>query len=136
MPRSILVRYSCGCRVSCGRAGYSITYCPKHKAAPDMYEALMKFPNHVTAGNYTVEQIQQLIRNWRNNYWYKALDKANPRRKYNRWYRCMRCASVFDEEMAKWTEGEEKTCPKCGWTDIVESAPCVKMYGVGEKVEE
>jgi len=75
MPKRIVARYGCGCRVSCSYGSYSIAYCPKHKAAPDMYEALMKFPHHVTTGDYTAEEIQQLIRKWRNSHCCEALIK-------------------------------------------------------------
>lgn len=34
-------KYECGCSIETGRSGNPfIVYCPKHKAAPAMYEAL------------------------------------------------------------------------------------------------
>ena len=35
--------YDCGCEIATDNMGaYEIQYCPKHKAAPDMYEALRR----------------------------------------------------------------------------------------------
>ena len=49
------------------------------------------------------------------------------------WYRCRRCFSVFTADMAKWREGDEKTCPYCGYSDIKESKPCGAIVGVEEE---
>lgn len=126
MPRRIVTRYGCGCRISCGYGNYSITYCAKHKAAPDMYEALVKFPNDVTWGSYTVEEIQRLIRMWRVVHKHKALDKAR-QRKYWGMYRCVNCASMLTETEVT-TEGtEEMVCPFCHSSDMIRSGSDVEI---------
>ena len=44
MDKSIVNDYACGCKIRYDRGVvYYIDYCPKHKAAPDMYEALKGF---------------------------------------------------------------------------------------------
>ncbi len=40
MERLYLGHYSCGCSIFKVKHNVIIDYCPKHKAAPDMYEAL------------------------------------------------------------------------------------------------
>ncbi len=37
----VVVReYKCGCKITSEKSYPSIEYCPKHKAAPDLYEVL------------------------------------------------------------------------------------------------
>ena len=50
------------------------------EANSDMYEALTDFPNPLISGNFTLAQAQELIKAWRDKYWYKVLDKAEGRR--------------------------------------------------------
>lgn len=38
-----VIRIDCGCEVEMLDAGYKWHFCPLHKAAPDMYEALKEF---------------------------------------------------------------------------------------------
>ena len=127
MPKRIVARYGCGCRVSCSYGSYSIAYCPKHKAAPDMYEALMKFPHHVTTGDYTAEEIQQLIRKWRNSHCCEALHKANPRRKHARMYRCFDCRSILSKGELIIREEGEWLCPYCRSMKLEEARSCVAI---------
>jgi len=48
------------------------------------------------------------------------------------WYRCLRCAAVFNKKMAKdkvadWGSGE-KDCPYCGADDLEKTKPCVVIH--------
>ena len=126
MPKRIVTRYGCGCRISCGCGNYSITYCAKHKAGPDMYEALVKFPNDVTFRSYTVREIQRLVRKWRVVHVHKALDKAR-QRKYWGMYRCVNCASMLTETEVTTEGSEEMVCPYCHSPDIVRHASDVEI---------
>lgn len=125
MPRRIVTRYGCGCRISCGHGSYSITYCAKHKATPDMYEALVKFPNDVTWRSYTAEEIQRLIRRWCNIHMHKALDKVRPSRKRGMMYRCVKCKAVLSEHEVTSEDTEEMVCPYCHSPDMIRSRGCV-----------
>ena len=41
VAQMVLQRFPCGCTIEdLGDGSHAINYCPKHKAAPDMYEAL------------------------------------------------------------------------------------------------
>ena len=125
MPKRIVTRYGCGCRISYGCGNYSITYCAKHKAAPDMYRALVKFPNDVTWGGYRAEEIERLIRKWCNIHMHEALDKVRPRRKHGMMYRCVRCKAVLSEEEVTTEESEEMVCPYCHSSDMIRSRGCL-----------
>lgn len=47
----LLYKYDCGCVIIQDRiADAYIVYCPKHKAAPDMYEALKELFHEYTGG--------------------------------------------------------------------------------------
>lgn len=126
MPKRIVTRYGCGCRISCGCGNYSITYCAKHKAAPDMYKALVKFPNDVTWGGYRAEEIERLIRKWQVVHLHKALDKAR-QRNYRGMYRCVNCASMLTETEVTTEGSEEMVCPYCHSSDMVRCASDVKI---------
>jgi len=39
---TIVREYECGCKITSENNYPSIEYCPKHKVAPDLYEALKK----------------------------------------------------------------------------------------------
>ena len=60
----------CGCKVvSLFLTGNTIEYCPKHKAAPDLYEALKSFdryisesyPDNMKYKAYAVEQMEKAL---------------------------------------------------------------------------
>lgn len=124
IPTQILTRYDCGCRIYTNHRTYRITYCNKHKAAPDMYEALVKFPRETASKDYTVEEMRRLIRKWCNEDLYMALSMArsgwyDPPR-----YRCKHCRLDLTEEEVTAEGSEKKRCPSCHSGVIIRQIGC------------
>ncbi|KKN21714.1 hypothetical protein LCGC14_0922540 [marine sediment metagenome] len=64
----IIREYKCGCKITSTKNYPSIEYCPKHKAAPDIYEALKEAENyfvsmkaHIPSHGNTLGMVQKAL---------------------------------------------------------------------------
>ncbi len=56
-----LREYECGCKITSDKNYPSVEYCPKHKSAPDMYEALRAIEHDIQLPELYLPSIQIAI---------------------------------------------------------------------------